>query len=72
LGYVADLGLGVAGGSAEPVEGGHRVYLIACHQVADAALDDHSIIQRVLQLRGQLACVMGRHGTGKGGFDHIG
>jgi hypothetical protein len=28
----------------------HRVYLVACHQVADAALDDHSIIQRILQL----------------------
>jgi hypothetical protein len=68
LGYVADLGLGFAGGSAEPVEGGHRVYLIACHQVADAAVDDHSIIQRILKLHGQLARVVGRHGSGKGGF----
>ena len=71
LGDVADLGLRVAGCSSQPVEGGHRIHLVASHQITDTALDDHPIVQRVLQLRCQLAGILSGHRGRKGGFDHV-
>lgn len=50
---LADLAPGAARRATEPVERGDRVQPVASHEVADATLDDHPIVQRVLQLRGQ-------------------
>jgi hypothetical protein len=36
--------------------------LIARHQIRDAALDDHPIIERLLQLGSEHAGVVGGHG----------
>jgi len=71
LGHLTDLALSVSGRSAKPVEGGHRVDLIACHQIADAALNDDPIVKCVLQLGRQLACIVGGHGIGQSGFDQV-
>ena len=70
LGYVADFALGVAGGPAEPVEGGHRIQPVASHQIADTTLDDHPIVQGVLQLGSQLAGISAA-GGGQRGFNDI-
>jgi hypothetical protein len=45
--------------------------LIARHQIRDAALDDHPIIERLLQLGSEHAGVVGGHGSGKSELDQI-
>ena len=61
----------IARSAAQLVEGSHGVHLIPGHQIAHAPLDDHPIVQRILQLRGQFVGIMSGDGCSQSGFDHI-
>ena len=49
-GHVGHAPARIARSLAQHVEGRHRVQAMGAHQVADGALDDHAVVQRVPQL----------------------
>src|SRR3954454_5536955 len=60
----------VARGPAQEVEGGDRIDAVAGHEEADSSVDDDAVVERELQLVGDLAAVPGPQRRVESGFEY--
>src|SRR5215469_515468 len=64
-GYIGDTPARIARLLAQRVKGGDRVQAVGAHQIADGTLDDHPVVEGVLQLVGHGAVLLGHERGGQ-------